>query len=555
MIYHIFFYLCTNDLIINFKTKMLMNKILRYSFVVLLTMIFGNVSAQEFVFDFTDETNPWGFPTEQLKETGTFTKDGKSVVVTTTNYTRWFSDTKVLLFGKKDATLTLPAFDFDVERIDVVGASGASGKVTFNIFVGDEAVSTEVTGAKGTAIFKIADGKQAAGTVYTIKNTNDNNNQISKILIWKKGTSGDAPEPTHIENTVETAYTVAEAIAIIDKGEALSETVYVKGIVSQVDSYNDTYHSITYWISDDGTTTNQFEVYSGKGLDGADFASVDDVKVGAKVIIKGNIKKYNTIYEFDKNNQLVRYEVPTAKGQVWDFTQWSDETKSALIADAAASKTSGWSDIEKKADAEADKDPTEIAKDNCFWFAGTANADGTLSANGVVIKELKGLKFDNADYLSARSLAIAVNYGTIDTSKDFGPYHGPSYLWLGGKEKKCFTIPDVAAGSKITIEAESHKITDARGIQLKQGDTQIGTDFKPTTFTSQEFTVTNAGDVEVWNTNGCHIYTIKVEAGAANINTIKVAAQNGAIYNLAGQKVGKDYKGIVIMNGKKFMQK
>ena len=166
-----------------------MNKILRYSFIALLAMVFGNVSAQEFVFDFTDETNPWGFPTEQYKETGTFTKDGKSIVVTTTNYTRWFSDTKVLLFGKKDATLTLPAFDFDVERIDVVGASGASGKVTFNIFVGDDAVSTEVTGAKGTATFDIAEGKQAAGTVYVIKNTNDNNNQISKILIWKKGTS------------------------------------------------------------------------------------------------------------------------------------------------------------------------------------------------------------------------------------------------------------------------------------------------------------------------------------------------------------------------------
>ena len=30
---------------------------------------------------------------------------------------------------------------------------------------------------------------------------------------------------------------------------------------------------------------------------------------------------------------------------------------------------------------------------------------------------------------------------------------------------------------------------------------------------------------------------------------------NGAIYNLAGQKVGKDYKGIVIQNGRKFIQK
>ena len=220
-----------------------MNKILRYSFIALLAMVFGNVSAQEFVFDFTDETNPWGFPTEQYKETGTFTKDGKSIVVTTTNYTRWFSDTKVLLFGKKDATLTLPAFDFDVERIDVVGASGASGKVTFNIFVGDDAVSTEVTGAKETATFDIAEGKQAAGTVYVIKNTNDNNNQISKILIWKKGTSGDTPQP----KTTNVA-TVAELNAL-ENGTAFTYTsdalvVYLNGAYAYIK--DDTGSSLIY---------------------------------------------------------------------------------------------------------------------------------------------------------------------------------------------------------------------------------------------------------------------------------------------------------------------
>ena len=30
---------------------------------------------------------------------------------------------------------------------------------------------------------------------------------------------------------------------------------------------------------------------------------------------------------------------------------------------------------------------------------------------------------------------------------------------------------------------------------------------------------------------------------------------NGAIYNLAGQKVNENYKGIVIKNGKKYIQK
>ena len=45
-------------------------------------------------------------------------------------------------------------------------------------------------------------------------------------------------------------------------------------------------------------------------------------------------------------------------------------------------------------------------------------------------------------------------------------------------------------------------------------------------------------------------------ADPSGINTIaaeKVA--NGAIYNLAGQKVGKDFKGLVIKNGRKFIQK
>ena len=45
-----------------------------------------------------------------------------------------------------------------------------------------------------------------------------------------------------------------------------------------------------------------------------------------------------------------------------------------------------------------------------------------------------------------------------------------------------------------------------------------------------------------------------VDATSINI-TKAVVTTDGIRYNLAGQKVGNDYKGIVIMNGKKFMQK
>lgn len=106
----------------------------------------------------------------------------------------------------------------------------------------------------------------------------------------------------------ETAFTVAEAIEAIDYGVSSSDTYYVKGVISQVDSYNSNYSSITYWISDDGTTNNQMEVYSGKGLNGADFASKDDLSVGDEVVVKGNLKLYGSIHEFDKNNELVSHK-------------------------------------------------------------------------------------------------------------------------------------------------------------------------------------------------------------------------------------------------------
>ena len=207
-----------------------------------------------------------------------------------------------------------------------------------------------------------------------------------------------------------------------------------------------------------------------------------------------------------------------ASTHTYDFTAWSDETIAALKADAAASKTEGWSDVEKKADAEAGADPTEISKDNCFWCVATPNADGTLSANGVVIKELGNLKF-NETYSTARSLAIAVNY----PETTLGTYAGPSYLWLGGKEKICFTIPNVAAGSTITVCAESHKPSDARGIQLQRDGVQIGEAFTPTTRDTYTWTIDTAGDVDVYNTQGCHIYFIDIKGGGSSVNAAQAA--------------------------------
>ena len=44
-------------------------------------------------------------------------------------------------------------------------------------------------------------------------------------------------------------------------------------------------------------------------------------------------------------------------------------------------------------------------------------------------------------------------------------------------------------------------------------------------------------------------------ATAINVPTFRPTPKDGAVYNLAGQRVSKSYKGIVIINGKKYIQK
>lgn len=143
----------------------------------------------------------------------------------------------------------------------------------------------------------------------TIVNEIDKNSTI--ISIENTGTT--SPDtPTTGKGSLSDPYNVAEAIAAIKAGTAPTAQVYLTGIISDVAFYNDQYKSITYYISDDGKSKDM-QVYSGKGLNGADFASKEDLKVGQKVTILGKIMKFvdnnnNEIMEVDKTSSIVKIE-------------------------------------------------------------------------------------------------------------------------------------------------------------------------------------------------------------------------------------------------------
>ncbi|TGX81709.1 hypothetical protein E5358_09255 [Palleniella muris] len=162
----------------------------------LLPFVGGSMSAQEVTLDFT--TNGWELPEKanQGKAQQTFTNGTYSITLEAASSGYYYNTDGYLMLGKKDATLTFPAFNFDVEKIEVVGRTGASGSTMQNIYVGETAVSTETKGSVATNTYEIDANYQTAGNIYVLKVTSSHNTQITTINIYKKAAAGDVAAPS-----------------------------------------------------------------------------------------------------------------------------------------------------------------------------------------------------------------------------------------------------------------------------------------------------------------------------------------------------------------------
>lgn len=119
--------------------------------------------------------------------------------------------------------------------------------------------------------------------------------QTYKIVETYPGAEGDGTEAN--------PYNAAGAYNAALLGSTAN--VYVKGIVVSKSAINTTYGSISYYISEDGTETNQFYIYSGLGLGGQQFTSDDELNVGDKVVVNGNLSTHNDIPQFNYNSIIV----------------------------------------------------------------------------------------------------------------------------------------------------------------------------------------------------------------------------------------------------------
>lgn len=186
--------------------------------------------------------------------------------------------------------------------------------------------------------------------------------------------------------------------------------------------------------------------------------------------------------------------------------------------------------------------------------------------------EKEGFKLEYVDTES--KLAVDANncyFGTAEANEKF-----TKRLKSGGKSssKNNITLTIPSAGTlKVYARTGSNSATD-RTIVLKQNDTEL---YNAIVLESSAIKVTGLdGDDPSKETSIYPIISVEVVAGTvevtypvgsmnfyafelvstSGIKTVKAGAtENGTIYNLAGQKVDENYKGVVIQNGKKVVVK
>ena len=134
----------------------------------------------------------------------------------------------------------------------------------------------------------------------------------ANVEILENGEGGDTPSGD--AGTIDNPYTVAQALEIINAGTYTKDKVYVSGIVSKIDEISTQYGNATYYISDDGKTDKQLQVFRGYTLGGEKFQSEDDLMVGDKVIVWGVLTLYNSKTPEITGSQLYAINDETAGG-------------------------------------------------------------------------------------------------------------------------------------------------------------------------------------------------------------------------------------------------
>lgn len=158
------------------------------------------------------------------------------------------------------------------------------------------------------------------------------------------------------------------------------------------------------------------------------------------------------------------------------------------------------------------------------------------------------------DFTDSGLKAFAVNYSNNNvTYTEVTKASKGAALLVYGAETKDYNVTELETADAITtsLQAATADVT-ADGTQYVLANGEDGLGWYPV---EKGETIPTGKGYLVIATGAKPFYAIN--SGVTAIKTISnnVDNENAPVYNLAGQRVGKDYKGVVIVNGKKVIRK
>ena len=225
--------------------------------------------------------------------------------------------------------------------------SGAYYKLVFDMAKTDENGTLQVSKVVYNTSEKSNTDEDSTETDDDSEDTDDDDDDDSDDTDDSSDTDDTDDEDVTVETTgsgtYADPYTASDATALCEASAYGSESVYVKGIISSISEVSTSYGNATYFISDDGTTTDEFEIYRGYGLDGEKFTSEDDIQVGDTVIVYGVLTLYYSTAEMTTGSSIVYLGRPESSDDDGEDTDDTDDETTYAVYAKASTVTSGQS--------------------------------------------------------------------------------------------------------------------------------------------------------------------------------------------------------------------
>lgn len=298
------------------------------------------------------------------------------------------------------------------------------------------------------------------------------------------------------DGTADKPYTVTDVLTLNQAGSLPTTEVYIKGNVVKTDQFDSSIPTLNYYIADSKNAANSLEVLNGRYLQDADITNAYQIVRGDEVVVKATVETTNKGAKVLKDVHLI------------SIKEYQDQAKVS---------SAGWA--------------TFVSR-RAVDFSNTSNISAytvkyDATGNKVTLTPVRAIPGNTAVVVKGKEGTYNLQRSKESTA-------------VANNDLK-FSDTDTKVASPFNIYVLAQQGNGCGFYPVKAGDTLAP--FKG------YLTITAASSAAK------PFYAIGNTTTGINNAVVEAKNVDGVRYNLAGQRVNNNYKGLVIVNGHKVIIK